>query len=127
MNGSLKVIAELGIVAFALAAGSCFAAGDVVKAAAGGEESQNQSWNREQRINRKIGVLAIIQQKAQVRAEQRQDRMASMSWYGMSNSRPNAATTPFTSRYSSVWEMPGGRPYSWNPSWSRPDYVLYWH
>jgi len=41
-------------------------------------------------------------------AEQRQERMASMNWYGMSNSRPNAATTPFTSRYSSVWEMPAG-------------------
>jgi len=67
----------------------------------------------------KAKARTIVQQKAQVRAEQRQERMASMNWYGMSNSRPNAATTPFTSRYSSVWEMPGGRPYSWTPSWSR--------
>ena len=93
---------------------------------ASGDDAREQSWNREQKINTKSPAQAIIQQKAQVRAEQRQERMASMSWYGMSNSRPNAATTPFTSRYSSTWEMPGGRPYSWTPAWSRPNYVFAW-
>jgi hypothetical protein len=67
---------------------------------------------------------AIIHAKAQARAYERQSRLASMSWYGMSNSRPIATTTPFTSRYSPLWEMPGGRPYSWHAgSW--PTYVLY--
>lgn len=64
----------------------------------------------------------IVQEKAQARAYQRQARLASMSWYGMSNSRPQAATTPFTSRYSPTWEMPGGRPYSWHPTYRWPGY-----
>jgi hypothetical protein len=68
---------------------------------------------------------AIIHEKAQVRAYQRQARLASMNWYGMSNSRPMAATTPFTSRYSPVWEMPGGRPYSWYPTYRWPTYSYF--
>lgn len=118
-------MAQVGIVAIGLTAYSCLAAGDFVTKPAD-DDARDQSWNREQRTKIKLDARSIVQQKAQIRAEQRQDRMASMSWYGMSNSRPNAATTPFTSRYSSVWEMPGGRPYSWTPAWSRPNYVLAW-
>jgi hypothetical protein len=67
---------------------------------------------------------AIIHQKAQIRAYQRQSRLAALNWYGMSNSRPTAAPTPFTSRYSPTWEMPGGRPFSWHvANW--PVYVYY--
>ncbi len=69
--------------------------------------------------------LAIVQEKAQARAAQRQARLASLSWYGMSNSRPQAASTPFTSRYSPVWEMPGGKPYSWYPTYRWPSTVEY--
>ncbi len=69
--------------------------------------------------------LAIIQEKAQARAYQRQARLASMSWYGMSNSRPQASSTPFTSRYSPVWEMPGGKRYSWYPTYRWPGYGYY--
>ncbi len=69
--------------------------------------------------------LAIVQEKAQARAYQRQARLASMSWYGMSNARPQAAGTPFMTRYSPVWEAPGGRPYSWNPTYQWPGYGYY--
>ena len=37
----------------------------------------------------------------------------------MSNGRPIGAPTPFMSRYSPVWEMPGGRPFSWYPAGSQ--------
>jgi hypothetical protein len=67
---------------------------------------------------------AIVHEKAQTRAYQRQARMASMQWYGMSNSRPQAASTPFTSRYSPVWEMAGGKPYSWYPTYHWPVYYV---
>jgi hypothetical protein len=67
---------------------------------------------------------AIIHQNAQTRAQQRQLRMASMAWYGLSNSRPTASPTPFTTLYSPVWQMPGGRPYAWY-STSRPTYLIY--
>jgi hypothetical protein len=70
-------------------------------------------------------TAAIIHEKAQARAYQRQARLASMSWYGMSNSRPQASPTPFTSRYSPTWEMPGGRPYSWYPTYQWPGYAHY--
>jgi hypothetical protein len=69
--------------------------------------------------------LSMIHEKAQARAAQRQARLASLAWYGMSNSRPQAASTPFTSRYSPVWEMPGGKPYSWYPMYQWPGYVHY--
>jgi hypothetical protein len=66
----------------------------------------------------------IIHQNAQTRAQQRQLRMSSMAWYGMSNSRPTASPTPYASLYSPVWQMPGGRPYGWY-SWNRPTVMIY--
>jgi hypothetical protein len=68
---------------------------------------------------------SIIYHKAQARAYQREARLASLNWYGMSNARPQAASTPFTSRYSPLWEMPGGKPYSWYPTYRWPGYVYY--
>jgi hypothetical protein len=126
MSGWLKLILQVGIVSVSLSAVSCFAKGAPMNTDAE-EESHEQSWNREQRSNtKKDDARAIVQQKAQARAEQRMDRMASANWYGISNSRPSGSSTPFTSRYGSLWEMPGGRPNSWNPPYSRPNYVFFW-
>ena len=67
----------------------------------------------------------IQHQNAQTRAQQRQLRMASMAWYGMSNSRPTASATPFASVYSPVWQMPGPRPFAWY-NYNRPTtYLIY--
>jgi hypothetical protein len=60
--------------------------------------------------------LAIIQQKSQERAAQRMARLEALNWYGMSNSRPTASRSPYTSLYSPVWQMPGGRPFAWYAS-----------
>lgn len=125
MSRSLQMVACLSVVALGLQAGSCFAAGGLVKVSAS-DESHEQSWNREQKSINKQDAWSVIQQKEQARAEQRQDRMAASAWYGMSASRPAVTSTPFSSRYGSVWEMPGGRPYSWTPAWSRPNYVFFW-
>jgi hypothetical protein len=73
----------------------------------------------------KPNSLAIVHEKAQANAYQRRARLASMSWYGMSNSRPQASATPFTSRYSPVWETPGGERYSWYPTYRWPGYGYY--
>jgi hypothetical protein len=112
-------------VGLSVGASACLAAGDLMstdeKTVA--EEPHEPSWYREQAI--KPDTRAIIQQKAQIRAQQRMDRMASLQWYGMSVSRPTGAPTPFTSRYSPLWEMPGGKPFSWYP-YTRPGYILYW-
>ena len=77
-----------------------------------------------QQLTYRPDTRAIIHQKAQARAYQRATRLASTEWYGMYNSRPTAAPTPFTSLYSPVWEMPGGRPYAWHHSFW-PGYVVY--
>ena len=66
----------------------------------------------------------IVQAKAMVRGAQRQSRLASMKWYGMSNSRPVASATPFMSMYSPAWQMPGGRPFGWFTG-ERPVYVFW--
>ncbi|TWU27463.1 hypothetical protein [Bythopirellula polymerisocia] len=55
----------------------------------------------------------IAQQKAQLRAEQRMDRLASLRWYGFQPGRPTASGMPFTTMYSPAWSRPGGRPFSW--------------
>lgn len=110
-------------IGFAVCTGTCLAAGDFMSTS-NGEEQHEQSWYREQSTS-KPDSRAIVQQKAQIRAEQRMSRLASLQWYGMSNGRPTGAPTPFTSRYSPVWEMPGGRPFAWYPQ-SRPGYVMYW-
>lgn len=62
---------------------------------------------------------SIARQKAVQRGEQRMARLDAMRWYGMSNSRPTAATMPYTTMYSPAWQMPGGRPFAWYAS-SRP-------
>jgi hypothetical protein len=125
MSRSLKISSRVILVSIGLAlcSGTCLAAGTLMSATTG-EQQQEQSWYREQ-SSTKADSLAIVQQKAAIRAEQRMSRLASLQWYGMSNSRPQGAPTPFTSRYSPTWEMPGGKPYSWYP-YARPGYVMYW-
>ena len=87
-------------------------------------EDRDQSLYYQQPTSYRPDTRAIIHQKAQTRAYQRQARLASLNWYGMSNGRPIAAPTPFTSLYSPVWQMPGGRPFAWHTSrW--PTYVYY--
>jgi hypothetical protein len=77
---------------------------------------RNESWYYQQ-PNYQPSPRAIIHQKAFARSAQREARLASLNWYGMYNARPTAASTPFTSLYSPVWQMPGGRPYAWYPTW----------
>ena len=114
--GLLAVATALGWSALAPAAAQDFAGRAV-------EEDQDDSLYYRQPTYRP-NPQAIIHEKAQMRALQRQSRLASMSWYGMSNARPTAAPTPFTSLYSPVWQMPGGRPYAWHSTrW--PNYVYY--
>jgi hypothetical protein len=70
-----------------------------------------------QQSNYQPNPRAIIHQKALARSSQRDARLASLNWYGMYNARPTAAPTPFTSLYSPVWQVPGGRPFAWYPTW----------
>jgi hypothetical protein len=64
----------------------------------------------------------IAQQRAMAYGQQRASRIAALNWYGMSNSRPTASPTPFTTMYSPAWQSPGGRPFAWFPG--RPTYII---
>src|SRR5262249_40600380 len=125
MSSWFKLTLQMGVVAASLSACSCFAKGTMMNTDAE-ESSKEQSWNREQKSTQQQDARAIVQQKAEARSAQRMDRMAASQWYGVSNSRPSTTTTPFGSRYGSVWEMPGGRPNSWYPAYARPNYVFWW-
>lgn len=124
MSRLFKLSGRAFILAMGMAATTCLAAGNFTSTAAAEEKTQEQSWLREQQSG-KPTPAEIVQQKAQIRAQQRMDRMAAMSWYGISNSRPTGGTTPFMGRYAPMWEMPGGRPFAWYP-YSRPGYVMTW-
>jgi hypothetical protein len=87
------------------------------------EEVQQNWYDYDEPSEYRPDPTAIIQQKAMIRAQQRQNRVAAMQWYGMSNSRPTAATTPFCSMYSPAWQMPGGRPFGWYAS-QRPIFII---
>jgi hypothetical protein len=64
----------------------------------------------------------IVHERAMARGQQRSSRIAALNWYGMSNSRPTASPTPFTTLYSPAWQSPGGKPFSWYAG--RPTYIV---
>lgn len=115
------------LIVVAMFLGLCLTAGVTLHAQEFDETTQeverDQSWYRPTN-DYQPQTREIIQRKAQTRAAQRDARLASLNWYGMSNARPTAAPTPFTSLYSPVWQQPGGRPFAWNTS-TWPGSVVY--
>ncbi|MEX0611178.1 MAG: hypothetical protein WD738_00495 [Pirellulales bacterium] len=109
------------IVGISLSASVVIAQESGIKTSVDEERDESQYY---QQPSYRPNARAIIHQKAQTRSYQRQSRLAALNWYGMSNGRPTAAPTPFTSLYSPVWQMPGGRPFAWHArNW--PAYVVY--
>lgn len=69
----------------------------------------------------KPNSLMIVQQKSMVRAQQRQDRLAAQSWYGVSASRPSETPIPYTSVRGPVWwDDSYQRPYAWYEACQQP-------
>ncbi|MDZ4656677.1 MAG: hypothetical protein SH868_03760 [Bythopirellula sp.] len=64
---------------------------------------------------------SIAMRKAELRAEQRMDRLASQKWYGFVPGRPTASATPFTTMHNSpTWTRPGGQPFAWYTGYQQP-------
>jgi hypothetical protein len=64
---------------------------------------------------------AIVQQKAEIRAQQRMDRLAALNWYGTSNSRPILLGTPFFSSSSDAsGDLPHMRPHDYYEAYQLP-------
>jgi hypothetical protein len=73
-----------------------------------------EMWFYEQERVRQESPKYLIRRKAELRAAQRQQRLAALKWYGMSNSRPTANPTPLFSTYSPTWVAPGYDPLRWH-------------
>jgi hypothetical protein len=84
--------------------------------AAEAEEDHNQWYYGSDEKPKK----SLAMQKAELRAEQRMDRLASQRWYGFMPGRPTAATMPFTTMYSPAWTRPGGQPFAWYTGYQQP-------
>jgi len=55
-----------------------------------------------------------VRRNAEFRATQRQDRIASRRWFGLSNSRPSASPIPTMGSYSPFWSGNDSDPNRWN-------------
>lgn len=97
-------------------------------------QARDDSWYyqpQQETAAPKVNPRLIAQQRAMARGQQRDARLASMNWYGYSNSRPTAAPIAFcTPLYGPAWQSPYGAGFSWRmgqPTYivtSRPNYVV---
>jgi len=74
-----------------------------------------EMWFYEQERTRYEDPKAAVRRRAEYRAAQRDARLASLRWYGMSNSRPAATTTPFITTYSPTYSGSTYDPFVWRP------------
>jgi hypothetical protein len=70
-------------------------------------------WIYSQEQQRHDDPAQAIRRKAELKADQRMARLASIKWYGYSNSRPDASLTPFMGVYSPTWIGNGWNRYDW--------------
>lgn len=75
-----------------------------------------EMWFYEQERLRHDDPKMVIRQRAELRAQQRQDRLAAQQWYGLSNSRPSVSPTPWFGSYSAFWGSNGFDPQRWRPT-----------
>jgi hypothetical protein len=81
-----------------------------------------EMWFYSQERSRYEDPKNAVRRNAEFRAAQRQNRLASLRWFGMSNSRPIASPTPWFGTYSPAWTANSVDPYSWRTS--GPHYVV---
>jgi hypothetical protein len=70
-------------------------------------------WYYSQEQRRHDDPRQAVRRKAEFVSQQRAARIAAMKWYGMSNSRPVASTTPSMGVYSPAWVGNGGDRFDW--------------
>lgn len=77
-----------------------------------------EMWIYSQELQRHDDPALAVRRKAEIRAAQRMQRIAAMKWFGFSNSRPQASTTPMMGSYSPAWIGNGYDRYDWaGTSW----------
>ena len=59
----------------------------------------SEMWFYQQEMQRYNDPAQAVRRNAEFRAQQREARIAASAWFGVSKSRPNVGTTPFTYNY----------------------------
>jgi hypothetical protein len=72
-----------------------------------------EMWFYEQERARQESPKFAVRRKAELRSTQRQQRLAAMKWYGISNTRPTANPTPLFSTYAPTWVSGAADPLRW--------------
>jgi hypothetical protein len=72
-----------------------------------------EMWFYEQELQRYNDPKVAVRKKAEFRAAQRERRLASMAWFGMSNARPMVSPTPVMGTYTPMWTSNSVDPYRW--------------
>jgi hypothetical protein len=75
-----------------------------------------EMWLYEQERARHDDPKLAIRRRAELRGLLRQDRLATLKWYGLSNSRPSVSITPWFGSYSANWGSNTSDPMRWRPA-----------
>lgn len=62
---------------------------------------------------------SAVRRRAEIKAAQREQRLASSKWYGFYNARPSASMVPIMGTYSPTWVGNGWNNYQWISSGNR--------
>ena len=82
---------------------------------AGELKATPEMWFYDQAVRQHLDPKMAVRAKAELRNDQRQRRIESLKWFGLSNSRPRASGDPFHGDYSPGWvSNPGYYPSRWN-------------
>jgi len=72
-----------------------------------------EMWFYEQERVRQDDPKLAIRRRAEKRGQQRADRLASLKWYGIDNSRPTVSGTPWFGSYGAYWGSNTFDPLRW--------------
>ena len=76
-----------------------------------------EMWFYEQAMRQYQDPKLAVRRNAEFRGQQRQQRLAAMQWYGLSNARPRASSDPIHTEYSPGWASNNVYyPYRWSGS-----------
>src|SRR5262249_52546276 len=74
-----------------------------------------EMWFYEQERSRIDDPKLVMRRRAELRGQQRADRLASQHWYGISNSRPVVSSMPWMGGYAPFWGSNTYDPLRWRP------------
>ncbi len=74
-----------------------------------------EMWFYEQERSRYDDPKMAIRRRAEMRAQQRHNRLAAQAWYGISKSRPMVSPTAYPAGYSAYWGSNTYNPMRWQP------------